>query len=210
MPSQTAATALIDLYFAVEGGAPWCWPTWKDITGIRHGLFHESDDKLPSGWTRQDANDVQSWFIHYHRESTENLENIAASMPGRKRWNSFVQLRWETWKIHSIIVKALRECGVHPIQIIVNDGTRGAEWPKSDSYASNAFESIGMSIFGKDGLGLGELYPANIRRCISVFTQRSWTRIRQRLVSDVDSLESLEKESLATFKRAYAHFAISS
>ena len=202
MPSQTAAAALIDLYFAVDG-APWCWSTWIDITGIRHGLFHESDDKLPSGWTRQDADDVYSWFIHCR--SAKNPDNVAAQMPGKRKWTTFVQGKWETWKIHSIIVKALRECGVHPIQIVANEGAiAGVEWPKSDAYASNAFELIGKSIFGAEGLGQRELFPTNIRRCIAVFTQRSWARIRYQILKDVDKLELLEKDALAAFKRAYA------
>jgi TATA-binding protein-associated factor len=201
MPSQTAASALLDLYFVVDG-APWCWPSWKNITGVRHGLFPKTDDKLPSGWTREDANDIHSWFIHCH--SAKSAENGAASMPGRTKWNRFVQTKWEQWQLHAIIVKALRDCGIHPIQIIVNEGTTGFEWPKADSYAPNAFESIGMLIFGSDALGQAELFPANIRKCIATFIQRSWARIRIQIQTDKKRLELLEIEALAAFNRAYA------
>ena len=204
MPSQTAAAALIELYYAVEG-APWCWQTWKELSGVHCGLFPVRDDELPSGWSREDANDIRSWFIHCHSASTDQ-QNGAASMPGRAKWSTFVNNRWENWRIHIAVVKALRDCSVHPIQLIVNEGTMQGEWPKADSYASNAFESIGLAIFGTDCLGQGELCPANVRRCIGAFTQRSWARIRSLIQKDMKRKDLLEAEALAAFKRAYSYF----
>lgn len=202
MPSQTASAALIELYRAIDG-APWCWPTWQQITGVRHGLFPQDDDKLPSHWTREDANDIHSWFIHCH--SAGKPENGAASMPGRTKWDQFVLKSWEKWNIHPIIVKELRENNAHPIQILVNEGSKDAKWPNSDSYACIAFEAIGMCIFGDDAHGRGGIFPSSIRNCIGVFTQRSWARIRTQVQSNAGNLEFLENKALAAFKRAYAH-----
>lgn len=205
MPSQKASIALIDLYFAANG-APWNWLTWQEITGIHHGLFPKSDNQLPPGWTRQKANDIHSWFVYCHRTDLRNPENGAASMPGEKSWDGFIHRNWESWKLHPMIVTALRECGVHPFQIIMNESSRSienVEWPRADLYAPNAFEAVGVAIFGSDGLGKGDLFPLNIRRCIGVMIQRTWARIRGQFTRDVGRIDFLEGDALAAFDRKY-------
>jgi hypothetical protein len=64
MPSHTASSALIKLFSC--DGAPWQWPAWQERTGILHGLFPDDNSKLPKGWTRKDAVDIQSYFRAYH------------------------------------------------------------------------------------------------------------------------------------------------
>jgi hypothetical protein len=200
MPSQTAAMALIELYFAVDG-APWKWPTWQKITGVHHGLFPEDDSHLLSGWTREDAQDVHSWFILCHSRSFDEGNTRAGALPGKSKWTRFVQSRWEAWQLHSIIVKELREHSVHPIQIVVNEGSM-KEWPKSDQYVAAAIEPIGTSIFGKEAQGPLDLLPAAARRCITIFIQRSWTRIRDQVRKDKGRLDALESAALSAFARA--------
>ena len=48
MPSHTAASALIKLYFL--DGIPWKYPKWMEITGVKHGLFPSDDALLPPTW----------------------------------------------------------------------------------------------------------------------------------------------------------------
>jgi TATA-binding protein-associated factor len=202
MPSQTAAFALIELYFAEPGGAPWIWPAWQAVTGIKSGLFPDTDDDLPPGWSRQDAHDIHSWFVlcrqNKYRDST------AAAAPGRAKWNSFVQKRWESWKIHAQIVCHLRENKIHPAQIVVNEN-QFDPWPKADNYVSIIIEPLGAELFGGEALGDGELLRACSRKCLTVFIQRSWARVREQMKKDKGRLSVLESNARAAFESTYAY-----
>jgi TATA-binding protein-associated factor len=201
MPSQTAAFALIELYFTEPVGAPWNWPAWQELAGIRSGLFPKADDDLPLGWSRQDADDIRSWFVlcrqHGYRDTT------AAVMPGKAKWNSFVQKRWESWKIHAAIVRHLRENKIHPAQIVVNDNSFDP-WPKADGYVSTILEPLGAELFGSMALGSGEILPSGTRKCLTVFVQRSWARVRDQVKKDKGRLSVLESNARAAFQSTYA------
>jgi hypothetical protein len=206
MPSHTAASALIELYNnASIPGAPWGWPTWQKITGVKKGLFPENDCDLPPGWTRQDALDIHSWFLLCKQTGNQTGHSeIGAAMPGKARWIRFIQSKWESWQIHDIIVMQLREQRVHPIQIVINEGSL-TSWPKADGYVAAAMEHVGLAIFGSDSLGTEDIFPFAVRRCLGVFIQRSWTRIRERLQKDRGLLVDLEESALAAFKSTYAY-----
>ena len=75
------------------------------------------------------------------RQLASKCEGEEASVSGtccQRRGGGFVQTRWEAWELHAIIVEDLREHSVHPIQIVVNEGTMTEEWPKSDQYVHQA------------------------------------------------------------------------
>lgn len=123
MPSHTASSALISLYFAKEG-TPWQYEVWKDITGIHHGLFPEDDALLPAGCTREQSNNLSSYFSRYNNISGEEAKIKFAGgrtggdvVPGRDFWRKFVNSHWRKWRIHARITEAFTEGEVHPFTI---------------------------------------------------------------------------------------------
>lgn len=176
---------------------------WQELTGIRHGLFPEEDPKLPPGWTREDAHDIQSWFLLYR---DTNDDKSGATMPGKAKWVKFIRGKWEAWKLHSAIVKALRENNVHPIQIATNENSMDM-WPAADNYVASAVEDVGLSIFGKEALGPMGFFPHHVRKCILVFIQRSWARVRTQVQRDGKRLASLEADAIAAFSGECVHAA---
>lgn len=208
MPSHTAHSALIKLYFCPEAnGAPWNWPQWQNITGIRHGLFPADDDKLPDDWTREDANNVYSFFSEYNRRVGEEAKKhfCANYKDGNHRvagdiWTKFVRKHWEKWKIHDTIVKAFRQAGVHPMTLMVDSGS--LDWPDATSYIPIAVDSIGMALFGEDAFGEKDLLNGDIRKCTQILAQCSWTRIRNRVSADKGKLTNLESLAVQAFEGA--------
>jgi hypothetical protein len=209
MPSHTAAEALIQLYDL--GEFPWSWPTWQEITGIQHGLFPSDDDDLPKGWTREDALDIKSFFHKYNQISkVETKIKFASSsnkdtVPGRKKWSQFVSKNWDKWGIHTLVIEGLRKHGIHPITLLSlctsvssKDGTLNANaWPKSDIYVPMAIDTIGMLVFGPEAFNGGDMLPLEIRLCLTAFVQRSWSRIREQVKSDMKRTDQIEKAALS-------------
>jgi TATA-binding protein-associated factor len=199
MPSQTAAIALIELFFAIPG-APWIWPEWQTVTGVRNGLFPQADGDLPSGWTRADAKDVYSWFLAYDQKGGRES---ASAMPGRAKWNRFVQTKWEAWGVHETIVRHLRDSGIHPAQVVVNEN-RFKPWPNADCYVPTIVEPVGADFFGEEALGPRKILTLSARKCLTVFIQRSWARIRVQVNKDEGRLTVLENSARAAFNSTYA------
>lgn len=212
MPSHSSAAALIRLYNACDQ-APWSWPTWQGITGIHNGLFSEEDRHLPPGWTREDSSDIHSWFIHARASlgASDYAENAQESadrpdLPGKQKWMRFVQRKWEAWNVHGTVVKILRENNIHPIQIIVNEGNLQT-WPSADTFSPIAIDAVGLAIFGSEALGPKDIFSLPVRRCISDFIQRSWSRIRVQVMRDRGKLASLEEGARAAFRSESVYLA---
>jgi TATA-binding protein-associated factor len=204
MPSHTAASALIKLYYL--DGLPWNCTQWQEITGIKHGLFPADDGQLPKGWTRRDCEDVHSYFQQYNLVDTEDnkikfavTSRGGASIPGRKIWNEFVQKSWEKWNIHGRIMDGLRKHGVHPISILVREGDLDS-WPKPETYVPMALDTIGMLVFGADAFDNAEILSYPVRKCLSIFVQRSWARVRLQVRKDRARLSSIETSAMTAFE----------
>lgn len=99
MPSHTIQSALVKLYNA--DGAPWCWKTWKDITGVHDGIFPSDKALLPKGLAPKDVIDIQSYFNQYEAQPTEDAKikfsaaNKGNPMPGRNQWRDWVTAGWK-------------------------------------------------------------------------------------------------------------------
>ena len=124
MPTHTNHSALTQMYLVTDG-APWAFDTWKEITGVFHGLFPPNDKHLPRGWNRQTANDISSYFDQYRAKVTEDQKIKFSSMkkdsqmvPGRKAWRDFVVKIWKDAKIHETIHKVLSDHNLHPYTIL--------------------------------------------------------------------------------------------
>lgn len=208
MPSHTAHSALIKLYYLPDHpGAPWTWPVWQSITGIHHGLFPSDDKLLPHGWTREDSDQVKSFFMHYNNLPTEDskIKFCAQFRSGNFRlageiWIKFIRKHWEKWHIHDIIVTVLRQTGIHPISIMVGDPSGENSWPSADMYLTMSVDSIGTALFGDEAFGESDLLPPDLRKCTLILGQCSWGRIRVRTLADKGKLANLESLAVEAFE----------
>ncbi|KAF8871323.1 P-loop containing nucleoside triphosphate hydrolase protein [Infundibulicybe gibba] len=206
MPSHTAASALITLYY--PGGHPWDWPVWQELTGVRHGLFPPVDSDLPKNWTREDANDIESYFRQYRvlAKEEEKIKFATArrggsSHPGRQKWTAFVGKSWAKWGLHTKIVEGLRSHSIHPIQILLGEGSSNLEpWPNADQYVPMAIDTIGLALFGEEAFAGAPLLPLQHRKPLAAIVQRSWSRIREQVRKDKGRLQEIEQAALAAFK----------
>jgi TATA-binding protein-associated factor len=181
MPTHTPASALIKLFYA-QPGAPWIFPQWQVITGVTHGLMPKDDGLLPEGLTRKDIANVESYFSQYDARSTEEEKIKFASkvkkagkdeIPGRGAWNAWVTKRYNSkWKINTHIVKILASSGLHPDQIMDENGEESI--PNSTSYLPLALDAIGRDLFGPEALDSNGRLLARLREPTLVFAQRTW------------------------------------
>lgn len=206
MPSHTAASALVKLY-ALDG-APWEWPTWQEITGIRHGLFSDDDSQLPRGWTRKDATDVQSYFRAYKQLPSEekklafsvNTKGAASAYPGREFWNHFVSRHWNSWGVHSIVVEELREWDIHPLNIVIRENGLNSPWPASDMFIPMVLDTLAMKLFGEEAFPPGRtVLTTELRKCVQIIVQRSWNTIRVQVTSLKTRPQEIELVARAAF-----------
>lgn len=206
MPSHTAASALIKLFGL--NGAPWEWPTWQERTGIRHGLFPHDDNHLPPGWTRKDATDVHSYFLAYNQLGSEAKKIQFAtrskgnsSHPGRDTWNAFVARHWARWGVHDVIVGELKDSDVHPMMIVIRENSINDQWPNADFYIPKIIDSLGMRLFGEEAFPDGvEILRTDMRKCLQIFVQRSWSTIRVQVSGMKNRRDEIEATAIAAFK----------
>lgn len=206
MPSHTAQSALIKLYSSKK--TPWEWPVWQDLTGVQHGLFPDEDDKLPRGWTRKNAVDVQSYFRAYDLLPSEDKKIAFAvnskgssTYPGREFWNSWVAKQWSNWGIHTIVIDELTEADVHPLHILIREDDIDAAWPCSDSYIPMILDSLALKLFGEEAFPDGvTVLKTDLRRCVQIIAQRSWNTVRTQVRTIKNRPKEIEATALAAFE----------
>ncbi|KAG6876903.1 hypothetical protein C0993_012196 [Termitomyces sp. T159_Od127] len=192
MPSHTAASGLVQIYFATTPpGLMWTWPVWQEITGINHGLFPSNDAHLPAGMSRQDATEIKAYFDMYNsiKSKTKKFAFATGSKgaqfhPGQPKWNHFVTMHWSRWNVHNITLKAFREHGVHPATLLMNEGNleNSKAWLDSDGYIPVMVDSLGRSLFGDDAFHAGsEFLPGKVREGLQSIAQRVWNTTRVQL-----------------------------
>ncbi|KXN81008.1 Nuclear protein STH1/NPS1 [Leucoagaricus sp. SymC.cos] len=206
MPSHSVACALIKLYDL--GGAPWEWQTWKDLTGIHHGLFPTKDEHLPKGLTREKADIIQSYFNAYLRIGSEEEKIKFASKskgvpdhPGRKLWNSFVSKHWSRWGVHGIVVAELKEADCHPHDILIRENNPKLKWPIADIYLTKILDTLGWQLFGEEAFPDNcDVLRTDIRLCIKMIAQQSWTSIRGHVTNLKNRAAAIEAAARASFE----------
>lgn len=181
MPSHTSVSALIKLFFAVPG-APWTFPRWQEITGVDHGLNPKDDNNLPSGLSRADATHVDSYFSRYNAQPSEDdkikfastaRKNNKDPCAGRQIWQTWVNARYSPqWKINSRISKILSSLGLHPQQIMAENGESTP--PSSASYLPLALDAIGLDLFGPEALDNNKRLITKLREPTLILAQCTW------------------------------------
>ena len=186
---------------------PWSFPKWQEITKIHHGLFPEYDQLLPTigkaiVWTRQDAQDVRSFFEHYKSLSTDAeratfvTQSRGAILPGRSVWLKFVAKGWSKWNIHSIIINQFNLHNIHPLKLMLAENTV-TDWPAATLYLPEALDSIGVDLFGPEVLSpISDRLPSTIRDCVRMLSQQTWLHIRKQVERSRKKINVLERNAL--------------
>lgn len=212
MPSYTLANGLIKLYHAVPG-APWIYPTWQDVTGVRHGLFPTDDDKLPHGWTREIAKEVEIYFSQYSRKNERQRQAFAGkklkkgekdSVAGRTLFGNWVSSQYGTWKVHALVIKVLNERHLHLIQIMASNDCL-SEFPLSGTYLPMAIDDLAEALFGLESLDASGLLLNRLRGGTLILLQRTWENCRKQTKRSKQRLENCEKKALEAFDCEQLH-----
>ncbi|TFK17447.1 hypothetical protein FA15DRAFT_605046 [Coprinopsis marcescibilis] len=211
MPSHTNSSGLVKLWFASQSfpGAPWTFEGWQEITGITHGLFPTDDKLLPPGWTRETADAVYAYFDEYNNQTSEDDKIRLAivprgiindPIPGRRYWRDWVTVHWgKKWNIHTRISKALTNCGLHPVQLVIDSGDLDLV-PSAGLYLSAGLDAIGLALFGTDCLDKsGHLHP-HLREPTLVFAQRTWQMACRSIGPKKKRLMELEEKATDALK----------
>jgi len=173
MPSITVATAL-GLAHA-QGGIPWDIDSWKEITGVSHGLFPEDDSNLPLGISRADANDISTYFDVLSKKATQEQQiqfsRAKDRYTGRSLWNKWVGKKYAAWRIHDMAVKAMTDSSCHPHMIMQADELD--TWPDTSIVANLAQPGLGLALFGTDGLTSLNMVKPSLRVLVNAITFRT-------------------------------------
>ncbi|KAK1233548.1 hypothetical protein PQX77_003294 [Marasmius sp. AFHP31] len=202
MPSKTVTAALVEIYYG-HGGFPWNLPTWQEHTGVRHGLFPEKDEHLPHKWTRQNSNDVQSFFQLFNQIPTDKeREKFMKNTPhpGKHFMDNWINNNYDAWGFHDVITTSLKKANVHPLQIAINDD-RLKPWPNSKDFIPVVREEVAMKLFGPEAFPPGSsVLGSSVRWFPAVFIQRSWARVRVKSSNDAQRLDKLRAKATEAFE----------
>lgn len=207
MPSHTIHSALAQMYFAKEHArAPWDYPVWQELTGVRHGLFPADDDKLPAGWTRQTATDIASYFDQFRAIELEeekikfsSMKDKSQMVPGRKAWKEWVTKLWKKAKMHDKIIKVFAEQEMHPYQLMQADSS--AAWPDALVFIPLMIESVGLAIFGEEAFSLRPvIVHVDLRNPVRAVMTRSWITLNTSLGRMKKKIAVLEDEANKAFE----------
>lgn len=191
-------------------GAPWIFPTWKELTGVRHGLFPKDDAQLPKGWTRQTANEIHSYFDQFRALTTEDqklkFSSIKASkkstqmVPGRKAWRDWVTKVWNDSKIHEKIITVLSAEGLHPYTL----ASQGDSWPDAAHWVPLVLNPVAGVLFGEECYSNGmERVRACLRNSTKALITRTWILLHNHLERSKKRIAILESEAIAAFEGSY-------
>ena len=210
MPSHTIHSALTQMFYDLPG-APWDSPVWQDVTGVRFSLFPPDDAHLPSGWSREMATDISSYFDKFRALKTEDQKikfssgkGQADTVPGRKIWRDWVTKGWKEWKIHSKIVDVLLAENLHPFTIAAQTGNVES-WPDGHQWTPLAVDPVGTELFGEECWANGMArVRLELRPTIKALTQRTWITLYNSLNRSKVRIALLESEATKAFEGSYS------
>ncbi|KAG6819600.1 hypothetical protein H0H93_010369 [Arthromyces matolae] len=207
MPSPAVSLGLLEFYHSsASPEAPWNYPAWQELTGVRHGLFPKDDSLLPRGWSRQQADDIQSFFVSYSLQPATNRAKFfkTSQHPGRRKFASWVTSRWTAWGVHDIVVKALREADAHPSIVLLRENNLEnpeAAWPSSTLFSNAAIEPVCLLLFGEDAcVPNTDFITTAARNVVVIFIQRSWDTIRVQFRRVARQRKVIEEAAIDAFK----------
>jgi hypothetical protein len=216
MPSYSPASALAKAYGV--NGAPWNYPRWQEITGVRHGLNPKDDCDLPHGLSRSDATKVLAYFAQLHAPNqTETWKTRFATAAfrrgqdpnsGRSIWQDYVNGNWASkWKMHTRISKILTDLNIHPLQLKV-ESRQYEGWPNSTAYIGLAIDKVGREIFGSEALTENGLVIPGLRDIVIILIQRTWKTTKGPATKTLNSVMNEMRRAENALSGEYRHSLI--
>lgn len=196
MPTQTIPSALLKLY---QLGV-WDLPPWQDHTGAVLCFDDAGRTVLPKGWTAADLSNVKSFYEQYQAKPNEDAKIQFASgsrgttLPGRKKWQTWVYSMCKTAKLHEIIAHCLSAANCHPMD--VEPGFRKTGGP---TYIGYCIDEIALQLFGADTLDQNGRLLVPYRASTQAIAQRTWYNLSRRLDRAQKSFNLLEEQAVAAF-----------
>lgn len=197
MPSHTVHGALVKLHFSIPG-APWNYDHWKDATGVYYGLFPSDDSKLPRGWTRENANHVESYFDQFNKKTSEDekirfaARKTIETIPGRAFWQQWVNNHLAAWDLHARITAGLQRLYLTPLQLAVANGQDVLS--NNSSFLASSLDKIGLDLFGPEALDRNGLLKFPLRDGVLSLVQRTWENLKKQVRSSSTRLEKMRTE----------------
>jgi hypothetical protein len=215
MPSHTIHSALTQMF--IDAQAPWGFPQWQSITGVKNSLFPEDDSLLPKGWTRVNANAIRSYFDQYSKKKKEDDKIKFASgraggdqLPGRDFWRKWVANGWKEWKLHSKVIEVLSSENLHPLTLALNSKTGSLDaWPPGAQYIPMAVDPVGSTLFGPEALDNFGRVTSELRQTTQALIQRTWTNLYNQVQRSKGRIVTLEKEATEAFNGGVFFFLVS-
>ncbi|KJA20680.1 hypothetical protein HYPSUDRAFT_203649 [Hypholoma sublateritium FD-334 SS-4] len=196
MPTQTIASALLKLY---QLGI-WNLPTWQDLTGVVLCFDDPASSLLPKGWSAADLANVKSFYDQYQAKATEDAKisfassNRGTTLPGRKRWQTWVSAMCKSAKIHEKIAACFSSANCHPADIEVESRKNGGP-----TYIPYCVDDIALQLLGCETLDENGRLLIRYRLPLQAIAQRTWYNLTRRLDRAKGRFDTLEEQVLATF-----------
>lgn len=198
---------MAELYFC-DDGAPWTFPTWQALVSVNHGLFPDDDSQLPKGWTRRDAQFIQSYLNQYSKMKSQDhkirfaaARKNASEVPGRDLWREFITNCWKNKQIHAKVTTILTEEGLHPVQLaLASKGGSLEKLPHSVDYVGEAVDPVGKLLFGFECLDRdGHRMDMNLRSATRGLIYRTWLNIKNQVLRSKSRIVQLEQDATLAF-----------
>jgi len=209
MPTHTIHSSFTDFYTAdpAHPGAPWDFPAWKRISGVTNGIFPEDDSLLPSGWTRETATAIQSYFTQYSEKKTEVAKiKFAAStkanavVPGRSLWTKWFNSMWIKRGVASNISKIISDARLDPMSVkrFIAPNTLEKGW-NCASYLNLVIDPVGEYLFGPQAMNPLGLLNIGYRARVQAIIIRTYESLRRQAIRAETSIDALEQKALQAF-----------
>jgi hypothetical protein len=205
MPSHLNHGTLIQMYYDSDG-APWNFDRWKTLTNVHHGLFPVDDNKLPDGWSRQNADEIASFFDQFRNCMSEDekikfasVKRKGQNVPGRTAWRDWVVKIWKDGKIHEKINDALYAENIHPYTLIAQYGT--SDWPSATMWVPLAIDPVALALFGEECYSDGmERVRVSLRNTTGALITRTWLVLYNGFKRSKKSIDTLESAAIQAFE----------
>ena len=189
MPTQTIASALLKLY---QLGV-WNLPTFQDVTGTALDFDRPSKSVLPKGWTTTDLADVKSFYDQYSAKPTEDAKitfassNRGTTLPGRKKWQTWVTSMFKAAKIHEKVAACFSSANCHPSDLEPESRKNGGP-----TYIPYCVDDIALQLLGVETLDENGRLFIPYRLPLQAIAQRTWYNLSRRVDRAQGRFDSLE------------------
>lgn len=210
MPNHLNPGALLTIMVNSPPGKslPWDLDRWQELTTIRHGLNPPDDKDLPFGWTRKQAQDVETFISAFKAMSSveERIRFATAKRdeylwPGRALFRTTVTEIWSQFQIHEKILDVLTANNLHPVTVALGSGRRSLdEWPEAHYFIPYAISAVAQELFGVEALDDFGRVDRPFYDGTHAIIYRTSCNLRSQVKRTKGRIEKLEGVALAAFE----------